>query len=210
MIEYNTQAIVLDKQIINEADAQVVLYTELLGKVELIAKGAKKITAKLNSHLEILNLIESTIITVNSKHLTSALTINRFSNIRHQEKILENAIKMVKFFNQVIVASEKDEFLWQSLCNYLSELDRITMENEKSIILMNLINIDFLIKLETVLGLMPAAEEQLHYFQQPTIEMIKLISERKTQELIESGNLLELKKIDYNKIEQDLKEKMIL
>ncbi len=131
MIEYNTQAIVLDKQIINEADAQVILYTELLGKIELIAKGAKKITAKLNSHLEILNLIESTIITVNSKHLTSALTINRFSNIRHQEKILENAIKMVKFFNQVIVASEKDEFLWQSLCNYLSELDRITMENEK-------------------------------------------------------------------------------
>jgi len=33
MIEYNTQAIVLDKQIINEADAQVVLYTELLGKI---------------------------------------------------------------------------------------------------------------------------------------------------------------------------------
>ncbi len=210
MIEYNTQAIVLDKQIINEADAQVVLYTELLGKIELIAKGAKKITAKLNSHLEILNLIESTIITVNSKHLTSALTIDNFSNIRHQEKILENALKMLKFFNQVIIAAEKDEFLWRSLRNYLNELNRIKIENESSLILMSLINIDFLIKLGTALGLMPAAEEQVHYFQRPTIEMIKLISEGKTQELIASGNLLELKKIDYNKIEEDLKEKMIL
>jgi len=41
---------------------------------------------------------------------------------------------------------------------------------------------------------MPAAEEQVHYFQRTTIEMIKLISEGKTQELIASGNLLELKK----------------
>ena len=210
MIEYNTQAIVLDKQTINETDAQIVLYTETLGKIELIAKGAKKITAKLNSHLEILNLIETTIVTVNNKHITSALTVDNFLNIRNQELLLENALKMIKFFNQVIIAAEKDEFLWQSLKHYFSELNKITAANEENLILTHLVNINFLIKLETALGLMPAVEEQQQYFNQPTIKLIQLLAERNPQEAMQLVSLSEFKKIDYNKIEEDLKEKMVL
>ena len=52
MLEYETRAIVLAKRTAGETDGRIALYTEELGKVDVIAKGLKKIIAKLSHHLE--------------------------------------------------------------------------------------------------------------------------------------------------------------
>jgi len=212
MFEYHTRAIVLHKETMNEVDAKIILYTELLGKIELVAKGANKITAKLNCHLEILNLIETTLIIAANKHLTSALTINNFSILRHHEAALANAVKMVKFINQAIIASEKDEFLWKSLENYLSNLNQINEINkDNQSLYINLNNINFLIKLNTALGLMPDFTDLSHYFNKTTIQFIRFLKQDAPwQKLLKQSNLSNLKKIDYNKIENDLKQRIIL
>jgi DNA repair protein RecO len=213
MFEYNTQAIVLDKDTINEADANVILYTENLGKIELIAKGAKKITAKLNAHLEPLNLIEATIIAANNKHLTSVLTINNFYRIRKNYLLLENALKMLKLFNQAIVANEKDELIWQLLNNYLNNLNSeklSQMEGQKMLILMKLFNLEFLFNLTKALGMMPDFEEINRHFSQQTVFLIKLLESENPQNILEKFELSKLEKIDYNKIENEIKQKIII
>jgi len=213
MFEYHTRAIVLNKKTINEADANVTLYTESLGKIELIAKGAKKITAKLNAHLEPLNLIETTIISAINKHLTSVLTINNFARLRQNFLLLQNALKIINLFNQAIVANEKDEIIWQALINYLNNLnsERLSQTDEKKIIiLMKLFNLEFLFNLISALGIMPDDDEISKYFSPQTTLLIKLLKSENSQKIINKFTLLKLEKIDYNKIEEEIKGKIII
>ena len=125
MREFTTYAIVLKKETVNEADGKVIFYSELMGKIEIVAKGLKKILAKFNSHLEPLNLVEITFIESTNKHLTSVWTMNNFSNIRHNYIALENTLKMLNFFNEAIIGSEKDNLLWQSLNFYLKNIGNV-------------------------------------------------------------------------------------
>lgn len=52
MREYVSDAIVLDREGIGEADARVVFYTEKLGRVAARATSARRINSKLSAHLE--------------------------------------------------------------------------------------------------------------------------------------------------------------
>ena len=57
MAVYQTNAIILKKENIFEADRLYHLYTEDFGKVKAIAGGVRKINAKLSGHLEPFNLV---------------------------------------------------------------------------------------------------------------------------------------------------------
>ncbi len=211
MSEYTTYAIVLKKETINESDGRIILYTELMGKTEIIAKGLKKILAKFNSHLELLNLVEITFIAANNKHLTSVLTLNNFSNIRYNPLALKNALKMLNFFNEAIIESEKDEFLWRTLLGYLKNLNlinKIASQNQELFI--NLLNTDFLIKLIQSLGLMPDITDLNDHFNNQTIKIIQFLSQFSILDILKSKELSNFKKIDYNIIEEDLKKKIII
>lgn len=52
MREYVSDAIVLDREGIGEADARVVFYTEKFGRVSARVTSARRITSKLSAHLE--------------------------------------------------------------------------------------------------------------------------------------------------------------
>lgn len=151
MIEYETEAVVLEKKTIGEVDAQIILYTQKLGKLEIIAKGLKKITAKLTSHLESFNLVVVTLIMVNRWHLTSALTLNNFPYLRKNFPALETAYKTLKIFQEAIVSPEEDEILWQELVNFLFDLERFS--KEKKDYLFSWRSLYFLIQLAKRLGL---------------------------------------------------------
>ncbi|MGB9848112.1 MAG: DNA repair protein RecO [Patescibacteria group bacterium] len=211
MFEYHTLAIVLKKEALNEADANVILYTKELGKLEIIAKGIKKTISKFGGHLEPLNLIEATIIAVNNKHLTSVLTVDNFSLIREDYLKLENALKMIGIFNEAIVSSEKDEFIWEILLNYLKELNEtIIPTEEKKQFFIQLLNLQFLIRLGRSLGVLPDKEELREYFDKNTASLIIFLSQNSPQDIIEKYDISKLQKIDYNKIEKSIKQKIII
>lgn len=52
---YNTQAIVLNKAELGEADRILTLYTPHLGKLKAVAKGVRRPESKLGGHVELLN-----------------------------------------------------------------------------------------------------------------------------------------------------------
>ena len=53
---YNFEAIVLNRYAFRESDSRVILYSREKGKLELVARGTKKIKSKI-SYIELLNLL---------------------------------------------------------------------------------------------------------------------------------------------------------
>jgi len=183
MQEYETKAVILSKETIGEADAQVALYTELLGKIELTAKGLKKITGKLSHHLEPLNLINATVVAVNHKHLTSALAINTFSNVRKNELALSIALRSLKTLKEGMVSPERDDFLWRELTSFLNDLENLSSQKQDNLILGR--GLYFLSRLARALGVLPDSVEDLksNLAKETRGVLAELISEKNFNEI---------------------------
>jgi DNA repair protein RecO len=208
MLEYSTSAIVLVKKTAGESDARAGLYTEELGKIDVIAKGAKKIIAKLSHHLEPMNLIQCSIVSANNKHLTSALTTNSFSNIRKNEAALFVALKNLEILNQAMVSSESDKVLWKKLNGFLENLDSLALKNDVNGI--KALGIYFLFCLADILGVMSEKVEELPDFNKLKGEDIKIFRElMKKRNGFASLDLVIFSKMDYNRIEQEIKKLII-
>jgi DNA repair protein RecO (recombination protein O) len=54
---YNTRAIILGRADFRENDSRIICYSEDRGKLELVARGAKKVKSKLSGHIEPLTLV---------------------------------------------------------------------------------------------------------------------------------------------------------
>ena len=85
--EYFTEAVVLDKEAIGEFDALVYLYTQQLGRIRARVTSARKITSKLNGHLEPLNLVQLRLVEKNRFQIadvlkTGSLPVNQFKVLR--------------------------------------------------------------------------------------------------------------------------------
>jgi DNA repair protein RecO len=205
MLEYSTSAIVLAKKTAGETDARAVLYTEELGRIDVIAKGAKKIIAKLSHHLEPMNLIQCSIVSANNKHLTSALTTNSFSNIRKNEAALFVALKNLEILNQAMVSSEPDKVLWKKLNGFLENLDSLATNNDVNGI--KALGIYFIFCLADILGVMSEKVEELPDFNKLKAEDIKIFRELMGKRNgFASLDLAIFSKMDYNRIEQEIKK----
>jgi DNA repair protein RecO (recombination protein O) len=80
---YRTEAVVLRRQDIGEADRLLTLYTPGMGKLRVIAKGARKPTSRKAGHLEL--FLHSTLLVARGHTLdivTQADTINAFRALR--------------------------------------------------------------------------------------------------------------------------------
>ena len=111
MKEYCTEAIVLDKEDFRELDSRVFFYTKSLGKVVGKATSARKITSKLNAHLEPLNLVQLRLIHKNNFQIIDALTIDRFSTLRHPDR-LPQILNLLTFMKEMTFAEHSDHELW--------------------------------------------------------------------------------------------------
>jgi len=208
MLEYETKAIVLAKTTAGETDGRIALYTEELGRIDVIAKGLKKIIAKLSHHLEPLNLIQCSIVSANNKHLTSALTINSFLNIRKNEAALFVALKNVGILNQAFSMPEPDKVLWKKLNGFLENLDSLSLKNDVNAI--KALGIYFLFCLADILGVMPETIEELPNFRDLNADDVGIFRElMQKRNGFASLNLAVFSKMDYNRIEQEIKKLII-
>jgi hypothetical protein len=170
----------------------------------VIAKGAKKIIAKLSHHLEPMNLIQCSIVSANNKHLTSALTTNSFPNIRKNEAALFVALKNLEILNQAMVSSEPDKVLWKKLNGFLENLDSLALKNDVNGI--KALGIYFLFCLADILGVMSEKVEELPDSNKLKVEDIKILHELMGKRNgFASLDLAVFAKMDYNRIEQEIK-----
>jgi DNA repair protein RecO (recombination protein O) len=81
------QGFVLKKKILLEQDYSVTLFTEELGKITAIAKGARKITSRRVSHLQTANLIKLQVSDFHDMfYIQSTELISGFLKVRTSEK----------------------------------------------------------------------------------------------------------------------------
>lgn len=112
MREHITEAIVLDREGIGEADSRLVLYTEKFGRVFARATSARKIVSKLSAHLEPLTrltvrLVEKRAAFGNGPRfqVTDAVTRGR----------LAVPLQLLRVVRELTPEGEGDPALWHAL-----------------------------------------------------------------------------------------------
>lgn len=121
---YTTKAIILNRQPFGECGSKVTLYSGEEGKLELVARGARKITSKLAAHLEPLNLSE--IMAVRGRqfdYIGGAVSQNCHANLKSDLEKLLIAGQAINIFNKLIKHGERDGGIFILLQDFLNILD---------------------------------------------------------------------------------------
>jgi len=123
MREYLTEALVLDKNEVNEADLLVDLYTKELGRLKAKVTSGQKITSKLSPHLEPLTFSLVRLTEKNGFTVADALTQNRLIHLRRSAVIFAKGLKLLAAIRQLIFSEEIDPKLWFWLKKSLTKGD---------------------------------------------------------------------------------------
>ncbi len=119
MATYQTNAIVLKREDIFEADRLYHLYTEDFGKVRTIAGSVRKIKAKLTGHLEPFNLVWVELMTKKGGDLfiTTALSEISLLESNASPNQISLFVKMSDFALKMLRGQEKDKAMWDFILN---------------------------------------------------------------------------------------------
>jgi DNA repair protein RecO (recombination protein O) len=98
---YQTEAIIIKKTKLGEADRILTLYTPQLGKIQAVAKGVRRPRSKLSGHLELLTY--SLVSLARGKNLdtiTGSQTINSFLPLKSDLELTSYALYVTELVNQ--------------------------------------------------------------------------------------------------------------
>lgn len=116
MSTYQTEAIILKRENVGEADRSYIIYSKDFGKLRATAGGVRKITAKLTGHLEPFNLAWLELVTKRNGQvmITTALSNGRlFKDGLPAQAAL--AAKIANFIDKMIPQPQKDAEIWDFL-----------------------------------------------------------------------------------------------
>ena len=142
---YKTEAIVLKRTNLGEADRLVTVFSKHRGKLTLLAKGIRRLTSRKKGHLELFNRVKLQI--ANGKNLdiiTEAETINNFSNLRRNLNRVRIAYLLLELVDKLTAENQEHEAVYVLLCETLFQLNSDAASND--------LIVDFEAKLLTLLG----------------------------------------------------------
>ena len=150
-----TEAIVLKTADLGEADRLLTIYSKEFGKIQVLAKGIKKLESKLRYNLEPLSY--SLLILVEGKNfriVKDAVLIDQFLSVRNDLEKIKIAYKIVDIINELIAGEEKDEDVWNLILETF-------MAIERDKIYLNLVVSEFQSSLLKLLGYDPKSIKNL-------------------------------------------------
>lgn len=122
---YRTTAIILKNESWRESDARIIAYSPSKGKLELMARGAKKNNSKLAGHLEPITLSELMIVRgKNYDYAGSAIARESHPSIKNNLTKLNLAGGILRLFDRLVKPEYPDLNLYNILESFLFELDR--------------------------------------------------------------------------------------
>ncbi|MCA9473729.1 MAG: DNA repair protein RecO [Nitrospirales bacterium] len=122
---YKTQAVILKSQRWGEADRIVTCYTEHVGKVRGIARGARRMKSRFGSALEPFRLIGLTLFEKNTETLarvSQADIIEPFSKLSENLSLMTAAARMVNFIQGITPDRDPNQSTFHGLINGLTFL----------------------------------------------------------------------------------------
>ena len=129
---YKTEGIIIKKNNLNDLDRLLTIYSKDFGKIVVKAKSVRKNQAKLKGHLEL--FLYSHLMIAPGKGfdiITGAETVESFSHLHNHLPSLAGGYYLSELTDKLIVGPEKDEHIWNLLCNSFEKLNQ--KENIKDI-----------------------------------------------------------------------------
>ncbi|MBL7200899.1 MAG: DNA repair protein RecO [Anaerolineae bacterium] len=120
---YRTEAVVLRRQAVGEADRLLTLYTPTRGKVRVIAKGVRKPTSRKAGHLEL--FAHSTLLVARGKTLdivTQAESLHSFRALREDLERVTYAHYAVELLDRFSSEEQENQLLFNLLVDTLVRL----------------------------------------------------------------------------------------
>jgi DNA repair protein RecO (recombination protein O) len=131
--EYQTEAIVIKKTKLGEADSILTLFTPRLGKIQGFAKSLRKPGSKMAGHLELLS--HSTVSLARGRNIdtvTGAQTIDAFLPLRNDLWLSSCGLYVVELVHQFAAEHQENQELFQLTLDTLARLSR---EENKELVL---------------------------------------------------------------------------
>ena len=116
MPTYKTEGIIIRRNNFLESSLILDIYTKDYGKVEAVARSARKAKGKLKGHLELFLWTE--FILANGKNIdtiTSSLTVESFSNLRNNLQLSYGAYYILELVDKMTVEEHQDERIFELL-----------------------------------------------------------------------------------------------
>jgi len=129
-VTYLTKAIILKKYDSGDYDRQYLLYTAAGGKITAIAKGAKKITSKLNPQLDYFSVCELMLAPGASgiEHLAGAGSLScRKSGLADGRHFY--GYYFLEAVDKLTIAKASDEVIFTLADNFLADLEAVDNSN---------------------------------------------------------------------------------
>ena len=120
---YQTEAIIIKKTKLGEADRILTLYTPDLGKIQAVAKGVRRPRSKLAGHLELLT--HSLVSLARGRNLDTIIgsqTINSFLPLKSDLKLTAYALYLAELVNQFTADHMENRPLFHLLLETMQEL----------------------------------------------------------------------------------------
>jgi len=130
---YQTEAIIIKKFKLGEADRILTLYTPHLGKIRAVAKGVRRPRSKMSGHLELLT--HSLISLARGRNLdtvTGCQTINSFLPLKTSLELTSCALYATELVDQFAADNVEDQPLFQLL---FETLQRLCQANKNELVL---------------------------------------------------------------------------
>jgi DNA repair protein RecO (recombination protein O) len=154
MSTYRLQVIVLARRSFKESDILVTVYSQEKGKLELVARGAKKFTSKISGHIEPITQAEIMVVPgKNYAYLGAVESKEAYLKIKSDYFLTIASGSGINLFNNLVNIGEQDWQLYQLLISYLDIL------NSRKISDPDLFYNFFALKLLIVLGYAPFLSE---------------------------------------------------
>lgn len=121
--DYQTEAIMIKKTKLGEADRILTLYTPGLGKIQAVAKGVRRPKSKLSGHLELLTHSQVSLVRGhNLDTITGSQTINSFLPLKTDLWLTSYGLYVIELVNQFTADHVEDERLFRLLLDTLQNL----------------------------------------------------------------------------------------
>jgi DNA repair protein RecO (recombination protein O) len=135
-ITYNTRVIILNRYDFREHDSRIICYSENQGKLELVARGAKKLKSKSSGHIEPLTLTRLMVVAGKDvDYAGTAIGENFYTDIKDDlEKVLlaSQALALVDKMTRVGEVDGHEE-IFNLLKDFLDELEVVVIPAQAGI-----------------------------------------------------------------------------
>ena len=138
---YKTEGLVLKKTPYGEADFLVRIFAHSFGKIDVIAKGARKSVSKLNAHLDALNAIRFSFVKNGERlpTLTDAEVLDRFDAWFCDAGALAFAQRIAKTLDMLAAPDQENDDLLRKTIMFLQRTPSAALERDAEMFLRDIL-----------------------------------------------------------------------